>query len=189
MNNTTELVFKKTINFPTICKGAGQGNGFKTIKVEVQLATQICKDWETLEEKRMYVFSASAYTKGMGGQCLDHIHDQAEKYIVPEAMQNIFRRIYEVWNEYHLNELQSGTKRQKEALTGELRKAVNYVEACKHLDSIGLLVDNGFKYGHGWLCKEIPTEIVNEIMTWQNIEEPSHMEIEKMRRQAYKKTK
>lgn len=189
MNNTTELVFEKTINFPTICKGAGQGNGFKTIKVDIELATQICKDWETLEEKRMYVFRASASTKGRCGQCLEYIHNNAEQYIVPKAMQNIFRRIYEVWDEYHLNDLQSGTKRQEEALTGELRWADHYEEACEYLDSIGLLVDNGFKYGHGWLCKEIPTEIVNEIMTWQNIEEPSHMEIEKMRRQAYKKTK
>jgi hypothetical protein len=32
-----------------------------------------------------------------------------------------------------------------------------------------LLEDRGYKYGSGWLCKEIPDEIVAEIMTWQNI--------------------
>jgi hypothetical protein len=186
MNATTQIVFKRTINFPTICKGIGQGKGFKTIKVEIQLATQICKDWETLEEKRMYVFTASASTKGMYGQCLNYIHNKAEQYIVPEAMQNVFKRIYEIWDEYHLNELQSGTKRQTAALSDGLHRADHYTEACEYLDSIGLLVDNGFEYGHGWLCKEIPDEIVNEIMTWQTIEEPSDMEIERLRRKAYR---
>ena len=48
------LVFKKTLHFPTVCVGVGKGQGFKTVKVDIQLEKRTCKDWETLEEKRMY---------------------------------------------------------------------------------------------------------------------------------------
>ena len=169
MDNTTELIFMKELCFPTVCVGVGKGRGFRTVKVNVRLETQICKDWDTLEEKRMYVFGASAYIVGHYGQCLDYIHDNAEKYMIPKEMQELYNRIYHIWKEYHLNNLQSGTKKQTEMLTKELHKADNYTEACKHLETIGLLIDRGYKYGTSWLCKEIPSEIVAEIMTWQNI--------------------
>ena len=169
MNATTELVFKKKLYFPTKCVGVGTGRGFKTIEVDISLATQVCRDWDTLEEKKMYVFAASAYAKGHWGQCLDYIHQNAERYIVPEEMKQLYSRIYNIWNEYHLNDLQSGTKRQTEMLTKELHRADHYTEACKYLESVELLEDRGYKYGSGWLCKEIPSEIIAEIMTWQNI--------------------
>ena len=186
MDKTTEIVFEKTLHFPTVCVGVGKGQGFKTVKVEICLATQLCKDWETLEEKRMYVFTASARCKGHGGQCLDHIHEKGEQYIMPDEKKVLFNRIYEVWREYHLNELQSGTKKQTEALTEELHRADHYKEACKYLESIGLFEDRGYKYGHGWLCKEIPAEIVAEIMTWKDVEDLGDFEIKKLRQNAYK---
>lgn len=169
MNKTTELVFKRKLYFPTKCVGIGSGRGFKTLEVDIRLETQLCKDWETLEEKRMYVFGASAHAPRHWGQCLDYIHDNAEQYIVPDEMKELYNRIYHIWKEYHLNDLQSGTKVQTEALTKELHRVDHYTEACEYLEGIGLFEDRGYKYGHGWLCKEIPEEIVAEIMTWQNI--------------------
>ena len=169
MNATTATVFEKKLYFPTKCVGVGRGRGFKTIEVDVRLETQLCKDWETLEEKKMYVFSASAYAPRHWGQCLDYIHDNAEKYIIPDEMKELYNRIYQIWKEYHLNDLQYGTKKQTEHLTDELRRVNHYTEACEYLESIDLLEDRGHEYGNGWLCKEIPEEIVAEIMTWQNI--------------------
>ena len=169
MDKTTELIFKKKLYFPTKCVGVGSGRGFKTLEVDICLTTQLCKDWETLEEKKMYVFSASAHAPRIWGQCLDYIHDNAEKYIIPAEMQELYNRIYHIWKEYHLNDLNSGTKVQKDMLPKELHRASNYTEACEYLKSIGLFEDRGYKYGTGWLCKEIPEEIIAEIMTWQNI--------------------
>ena len=186
MNKTTELVFEKTLHFPTVCVGVGKGQGFKTVKVNISLETQLCRDWETLEEKRMYVFSAMARCKGHGGQCLDHIHEEVEQYIMPDEKKSLYNRIYNIWNEYHLNDLQSGTKKQTAALTKELHRADHYKEACKYLESIGLFEDKGYKYGHGWLCKEIPAEIVAEIMTWKDVEDLGVIEIKKLRQNAYK---
>ena len=186
MDKTTEKVFKKILHFPTVCVGVGRGQGFNTITVEIELATQLCKDWETLEERRMYVFTAMAHCKGRWGQCLDFIHENAEKFIMPDEKKDLYSRIYKVWKEYHLNDLQSGTKKQTEALTEELHRADHYREACKYLESVGLFEDRSYKYGHGWLCKEIPAEIVAEIMTWKDIEDLGEFEIKKLRQNAYK---
>lgn len=186
MDKTTEIIFEKTLHFPTVCVGVGKGQGFKTIEVQIQLATQLCKDWETLEEKRMYVFAASAHGKGHWGQCLDYIQQNAEKYIMPDEKRALYNRICDVWHKYHLNDLQSGTKKQTDALTEELHRADHYMEACKYLDSIGLLEDRGYKYGHGWLCKEIPAEVVAEIMTWKDVEDLGVLEIQRLRQRAYK---
>jgi hypothetical protein len=138
MDKTTEIVFKKTLHFPTVCVGVGRGQGFKTITVDICLATQLCKDWETLEERRMYVFTAMAHCKGHWGQCLDFIQENAEKYMIPDEKKALYNRIYNIWREYHLNDMQ----------------------------------------------KEIPAEIVAEIMTWKDVEDLSHFEIEQMRRKA-----
>lgn len=187
MDSTTKIIFKKTLHFPTVCVGVGQGQGFKTIKVDIHLATQLCKDWETLEEREMYIFTASASGKGRRGQCLDFIHENAEKYIMPDEKRVLYNRICDVWHKYHLNDLQSGTKKQTEALTAELHRADHYREACKYLESIGLFEDRGYKYGHGWLCKEIPAEVVAEIMTWQNEQDMDTFEIARIRRECFRK--
>ena len=186
MNKTTEIVFEKILHFPTVCVGVGKGQSFKTITVDIRLDTQLCKDWETLEEKRMYVFTASARCKGHLGQCLDHIHEKAEQYIMPDEKRVLYNRIYNIWREYHLNDLQAGTKKQTALLTDTQRRADHYDNACETLKYLGLFEDRGFKYGHGWLCKEIPAEIVAEIMTWKDVEDLGDFEIKKLRQNAYK---
>lgn len=186
MNKTPETVFIKTLHFPTVCVGVGQGKGFKTVEVGIRLDTKLCTDWETLEEKRMYVFAASAKCKGHLGQCFDYIQKNAEKYIMPEERRVLYNRLYNIWLEYHLNDLQCGTKRQKDTLSKELYRADHYVDACEYLKSVGLYEDRGYKYGHGWLCKEIPAEVVAEIMTWKDVEDLSDFEIKQLRQNAYK---
>lgn len=186
MNKTTKPVFQKTLHFPTVCVGVGRGKGCKTLEVTVSLNTELCKDWETLEEKEMYVFSAHARGIGHWGQCLDYLQENAEKYIMPDRKRELFNKICRVCNEYHLNELQCGTKRQKELLPKELWGARNYTEACEHLKCVGAYEDKGFEYGHGWLCKEIPTEVVAEIMSWQNEQDEDRAEIARIRRKCFK---
>jgi hypothetical protein len=55
-----------------------------------------------------------------------------------------------LWNEWHLNDYQAGTDLQQcEAGAGD------YEERCSRLAACGLLIDRGYKYGSGWLVKEI----------------------------------
>ena len=92
-----------------------------------------------------------------GGQNLDTIHD----YIKNDA---VFNEIYDIWNNFHLNGLNSGTRKQEAALVEEsdrrnaehkvkgekleepLTYANRYDDACKYLKSIGLYID---KLGDG----------------------------------------
>lgn len=96
-----------------------------------------------------------------GGQCLDEL----AKYIHTD----IFKTIYRLWKQYHLNDMHAGTEEQENALKeavkeGKLQKygANNYEETCNYLKSIDLYEvehqGKPYKYGHGWLYREIPEE-------------------------------
>lgn len=77
------------------------------------------------------------------------------------------RRIWEIWSEYHLNDLQAGTKVQTEALkawSGYKENVFDYVNECEFLKSIDLYEDRGYQYGHGWLFKPVPESIVKELL-------------------------
>ena len=92
-----------------------------------------------------------------GGQNLDTIHD----YIKNDA---VFNEIYDIWRNFHLNGLNSGTRNQEAALIKEsdrrnaehktkgekeekpLNYAERYEDACEYLKSIGLYID---KLGEG----------------------------------------
>lgn len=98
-----------------------------------------------------------------GGQCLDTIN----KFI---PKNSIFKKIYKIWKKYHLNGMHAGTPEQEQAIK-EYRertgKAYDYTDICNYLKSIYLyeVIENGqpYKYGHGWLCREIPEEVKAEI--------------------------
>ena len=92
-----------------------------------------------------------------GGQNLDTIH----KYVHENP---IFNEIFSLWSEFHLNGLNSGTRKQEVALVKETNrrneehkakgekeeKPLTYVDryedACEYLKSIGLYID---KLGDG----------------------------------------
>ena len=105
-----------------------------------------------------------------GGQVLDEL----DNYDSPLAVE-----VKEVWQRWHLNDMRAGTPKQEKAIkefvaserTKNRYAFVDYDEQCKHLESIGLLVDkldNGsdYKYGSGWLKEELPAEIVEKIKAW-----------------------
>ena len=106
------------------------------------------------------VFSACGYIWNIrrtdcvcGGQCLDEIY--------PFKKNNpTFKAIYEMWKKHHLNDMHAGTEKQEEALekAGYTGWANDYEECCKYLKSIGLYEDNGYKFGTGWLKREISEE-------------------------------
>ena len=92
-----------------------------------------------------------------GGQNLDTIHEYIKDNV-------IFNEIYDIWKNFHLNGVNSGTRKQEAALVEESdrrnaehrakgekeEKPLNYSEryddACKYLKSIGLYID---KLGEG----------------------------------------
>lgn len=99
-----------------------------------------------------------------GGQCLDEL----DKY---KSIHNngIFKDVYYLWKKHHLNDLHAGTARQEEIVDKWLARGhrYDYGEICRVLSLCGLYEDNGYKYGHGWIYKDIPEndiELINKLM-------------------------
>ena len=77
---------------------------------------------------------------------------------------NAQQELVDIWNEWHLNDMHSGTEKQEEALYKHFgNKNVDYVEQCEYLKSIDLYEDNGYKYGTSWLVRELPEDIVDTL--------------------------
>lgn len=129
----------------------GRGRKINLVEVEVELS-----------DKGVFTASGTIWNSRKtdcvcGGQCLDTI----VKYIKNPT----FKKIHGFWKQYHLNDMHAGTVRQEEALdaAGLTEYANNYRKCCDYLESIGLLVDNGYKFGTGWLKRDIPAEDLEEI--------------------------
>lgn len=149
-----------------IQKVDGYNNGIKNCMVSVDLEFKdgnfsACAD----------LWNANHSDILMGGQCFD---DLINEY--PELKKNdLFMEVYDLWKNYHLNDMHAGTPEQEAAI--EKWKAdgnkYDYKEACKYLETVGLYEvpietahfnnpgakkpdEKTYRYGHGWLKEEIP---------------------------------
>lgn len=98
--------------------------------------------------------------RGGGGQCLDSIKPKNKEQ----------ERLIEIWRRWHLNDMHAGTEKQEAAIDKWIKKGnhYDYEKACKYLKSIRLFVDHSYKYGHGWLKRNLPNELEQEIITLCN---------------------
>lgn len=146
---------RKKVNFNKI---DFYGTGRKVNQVELKL--ELRETSKGLEFSCCGLVWDSEHTDIVcGGQCLDTL--------VPFFKHNkTFMQIHSWWKQYHLNGMHAGTEAQEEALKSSKWGGVNancYTAQCEYLESIGLLVDNGYKYGSGWLYRAIPQEDLKQI--------------------------
>ena len=97
------------------------------------------------------------------GQCINTINQYLKD-------NKLFNCIYEIWKEYHLNDLTAGSPKQEEYLKNT--KTEGYDDNCKKLDQADLLTDNSYlhngkpyRYGSAWLKTKIPSEVQKQIRT------------------------
>ncbi len=143
-------------------------NGKRKINVvEVDIDLKLNKD-------NMFVFSSSATVWNgtrsdcvIAGQCLDDLLQY------PEIRNNsTFRKIHGLWQRNHLNDMNAGTKEQTEAIDAYLKnngnKRYDYNDVCKFLKLNNLYEvihnDKPYKYGHGWIYRDISEEDISEII-------------------------
>lgn len=111
----------------------------------------------TIELKENNVFTATGWLKEERRCCSDQCLEKNYNYFNDnETMATI----YNMWKKHHLNDMHPGTEAQEEALekAGYTSWANKYYECCEYLKSINLYEDNGYKFGTGWLKREIPQE-------------------------------
>ena len=96
----------------------------------------------------------------MGGQCLDEV-----ARLCPLKYNKRYKEILGLWKRNHLNDMHAGTERQEEEIERWEKEGnrYDYEKVCKHLKSVGLYDDNGYKYGHGWLYRNISDEDLKRI--------------------------
>lgn len=108
-----------------------------------------------------------------GGQMLDEIKH------VPEN-DALFQEIKKLWKQYHLNDMNAGTKAQEAMLekAGIKGRAYSYDRAVEYLKRKGLYevrltpteakynpryAGKPYKYGHGWIYYPIPAKDMAKI--------------------------
>ena len=113
------------------------------------------------------------------GQCFDDL-----LIGFPELNQNeVFMEVYDLWKNYHLNNMHAGTPEQEKAIASWETQGhkYDYKEVCDYLKSINLYevpvstidleanpkyVDSKnktYKYGHDWLKETIPERDIARI--------------------------
>jgi hypothetical protein len=80
------------------------------------------------------------------------------------------QKFLDLWELWHLNDMQAGTPKQTEALEEFYATRSypdnGYTQACEYLESKGLLYDahpetgEPYKYGSGWLYKAVPDDVL-----------------------------
>lgn len=99
----------------------------------------------------------------MYGQCLDSIKEcrKGDKF-----NYNLFSKLYRLWKKYHLNDMHAGTPKQEDYLKQtEDKHNYDYKVCYDILQENNILYDNGYKYGTGWLYRNIPNSALEEIAT------------------------
>lgn len=83
-----------------------------------------------------------------------------------EILANLkdLEKIIELWKEYHLNNFNAGTDKQKVAIDQNPDiKFKRYDLICEYLKSIDLYEDRGYRYGSSWLIRLIPKDVLDSL--------------------------
>ena len=135
------------------------------IKIEVTTKPHKQMDWITLEEikdREVVSITGKLYENPIGKPDRKRLIGvgQIQSLITPTT--DAQKSLIDFWNEYHLNDLVAGTKKQMDCLKQSHIKG-GYLEECKFLEENGILIDTAasgriYKYGCAWLTKEFPKD-------------------------------
>lgn len=120
-----------------------------------------------------FVWNARKTDICAGGQCFDEL----KHYLFGNRQ---FMAIYKLWQNWHLNGMQAGTPEQENAVNDWIRAGnkYDYTAVSEYLKNIGLFEVNytgltvgrvynnePYKYGHGWIVKTLPADVIETIRT------------------------
>ena len=132
----------------------------KINEVVVRLELKDNKDGKPVFTASCEVWNSKHTDIVMGGQCLDDV-----ARLCPLKYNKRYMEIVGLWQRNHLNDMHAGTEKQEEAIKNwkEQGNRYDYTAVCNYLKSIGLYEDNGYKYGHGCLYRDISDEDLKRI--------------------------
>lgn len=68
------------------------------------------------------------------------------------------KRFFDVWDRWHLNDMQAGSPRQMDYL--RLHPQTSYDAAVAILKGVNLYCDEGYTYGSAWLTEAVPADVI-----------------------------
>lgn len=138
----------------TLYVGKLDGKGV-SITLEMEKKNQKKKTIEHTEVDSYYALSMTGDIRNGGGaQINDILRKGLDEYAIPKEN---FHRIIEIWDNYHMNDFQPGCEHQISIPTN----IANWSELAAKQTK---LCPNGYKYGSGWLLKELPNGLVEEVL-------------------------
>ena len=149
-----------------------KSNEFYIVKISARVSVVTRKDWESFKRDKFTNLSITGslfYSDGSKkdlnfitfGQ-INTVFREIQKdarWIIPDRLN----KVLEIWDEYHLNCFQAGTKRQTELLKLLEAEKFEYDEKLKILRKNDMEVDKEYKFGSEWLAKRIPEKILEEL--------------------------
>jgi hypothetical protein len=154
----------------------GIAKDYGKVVLEVELTKmQEYKDrrnWEDLcrvNPEEAIEFTISGHYRGGCGQIYDSIPQMEWKELM--IPQKTLDQLLDVWRNYHLNGMKSGTRIQSEFLQfakscPHLKWNDHYDMCCHLLRQHSLLIDRGYQYGHAWLYAPLPKEVIQFIQSY-----------------------
>ena len=92
----------------------------------------------------------------------------------------LVKEMLEIWEEYHLNDMNAGTPTQEAYLAGYKRatfdmkaetKYLSYDDRVELLNIAKLNPDkryNNYRYGSAWLHRDLPDDVIEKIESWSD---------------------
>jgi hypothetical protein len=80
--------------------------------------------------------------------------------LAPNWTLGMVRRLFDVWAEWHLNDMQSGTPAQQAYLKRFPVTDYTYTKACEALKAVDLYEDEGHEYGRNWQVVKVPANVL-----------------------------
>lgn len=155
-----KLIFRKVIN-PIKTE---YGNVFIKIKLEQKNSKVV------LSIRGVEAPTKDGNCKGDCWQILDVLLKKNVE-IKKDWDKNKINRLYQIWKDYHLNDMRSGTELQRKALKEKFGEIPAYDVACDYLKTIDLYEDktqNHYCYGSAWLYEEIPQDAIDFLKSLPN---------------------
>ncbi|RLI31399.1 hypothetical protein DRO48_00840 [Candidatus Bathyarchaeota archaeon] len=140
-------------------------------RLELTIDQKEGKDYRTLKKTKGYTVSICGelyYLSGEPGRpvtvSMGQIDMDAPRLIkegfVPQ--KDLVEVLY-LWRKWHLNDLTAGTFYQELLLDLLDADRSDYEGCVETLKKAGYHSDRGYKYGHGWLFRPVPEDVVKRL--------------------------
>lgn len=156
---------KKTLNPGSVSISGSKQMGSVFLKIVISNTNKDGITYSCLSISGVVGPMHSGNCRGSGGQIIEDLKDPTFT-LQKEWSQEMLNKLYDIWDKWHLNDINAGCIHQDSWDTGVKDingKYLGHIDFENNPD--GLLgkpcPECGYRYGHSWLYRELPEEVVS----------------------------